>query len=58
MIVYMLELLQFFIENLVYIIIGSIIFLSLMVLISMLDINFSDIKEKQIKKIVTIESIK
>ena len=53
----MLKLLQFLLDNLVYIIMGSIVFLSLLVIISMLDIEFSDIKEKQIKKIVTIESM-
>ena len=57
----MLEVLQFLIDNLAYIVIVSIIFLSLLVIFPMLNGNLngnlSDIKDKPIEKIVTIESM-
>ena len=52
----MLEVLQFLLDNLVYIVIGSILFLSLLVIFSMLNGDISNIKDKPIEKIVTIES--
>ena len=51
----MLELFKFFIDNLVYIIILSIILLVLLVISSMINRDLTDIHDKPIQKIVTIE---
>lgn len=49
---------QFFIDNLAYIIICIIIFFSLLIIISMLNGGLNiDSKDKPIKKVVTIESM-
>tara|TARA_B110000858_G_C17488492_1_gene330448 strand:- start:112 stop:300 length:189 start_codon:yes stop_codon:yes gene_type:complete len=57
----MLEVISFFRDNLTYIIFGSISLFTLLVIFSMLDIDFSNLAnnspDKNIDKIVTIESM-
>ncbi len=53
----MLEVFLFVIDNLLNIMIVSILFLGLLVLFTMLNGNISNIKDKPIEKIVTIESM-
>ena len=53
----MLNGIKFLIDNLLNIMIVSILFLGLLVLFTMLNGNISNIKDKPIEKIVTIESM-
>ena len=53
----MLEVFLFVIDNLLNIMIVSILFLGLLVLFTMLNGDISNIKDKPIEKIVTIESM-